>query len=315
MLRTAKITALFFLTYSYCFGQTESLSEKDTTLVIEKELGRKIEEEYKGTEDLKNDLIPDYSKEWMVTDRPHIAETPFLVPKSYFQVETGFQFQQSRPVYSRTNEVTYNTTLIRLGLSRRVEARFEMEYSGYKTTKVSNDSLLAKGNGLSGLSIGSKVFLFDGHGIVPKGTLLYGVSLPFLGSRNFRPSYTAAEIKFLFLNRILSFYEFEYNLGFQWDGNTKNTAYAYALNNEFEINHKFHFFVELYGYFYENSSTVDRFNGSFTNDHRANGGIWYLFNKNLQFDLSGGVGLSKVSPNYYFAVGLSNRLSLKGKKN
>jgi hypothetical protein len=311
MFKTAKIISLLLFSYSYSFAQV--LSEKDTSIVMEKELARKIIEEYEKQDQLKNDLVPDYSKEWMVTDRPHIAETPFLVPKSYVQIETGFQWQKSRPAYSVTNDITYNTTLVRLGLSRRVEARLEMEYAGYRTLKKSNDSLIAKANGLSGLNVGSKVFLFNGHGIVPKGTLLYGVSLPFFGTKDFRSSYTAARIEFLFLNRIARFYEFEYNLGVQWDGNTKNTAYAYAFNNELEINHKFHFFVELYGYLYENSSTDDRFNGSFTSDHRANGGIWYLFNKDFQFDLSGGVGLSKISPNYYFAVGLSNRFSVKKK--
>jgi hypothetical protein len=188
-----------------------------------------------------------------------------------------------------------------------------MDYLGSKKQMRSNDSLITNATGLSGLSVGSKVFLFDEYRIIPKATLLYWISLPFFGSKNFRAPYTTvSEIEFLFLNRITKFYEFEYNIGIQWDGNTKNAAYAYALNNEFSINNKLHFFLELYGYFYENSSNDDQFNGSYTNDHRLNGGIWYLFTKDLQFDLSGGLGLSKISPNYYFAIGLSNRLSLKG---
>jgi hypothetical protein len=305
---TILTAAIFLFNISFAIAQ-QTLT--DTSLVLPKELAQKIEEYYENRKDLKNDLVPDYSKDWMVTDRPHIAETPFLIPKSTIQIETGFQYQQTKPAALRTTDITYNTTLVRLGFSRRLEGRLEMEYAGYKTVRRSNDSTIAKAQGLSGLSVGSKVFLFDGHGVIPKTTLLYGVSLPFIGDRNFRPSYTASEIKFLFLNHITHFYEFEYNLGFQWDGNTKNAAYAYALNNEFEISRKLHFFAEVYGFFYEDSDADDRFSGSFTNDHRANGGIWYLFNKDFQFDLSGGVGLSKVSPGYYVAVGLSNRISLK----
>jgi hypothetical protein len=306
------ITSIVGLPF-YISGQTlesDRTKSEDTTIVLNKEVAKMMLEEYKKDTEIKNDLVPDYSRQWMVTDRPHIAETPYMVPKKHLQAETGFQFQNSRTTFSKTNDLTYLTALIRLGLSRRFEARVEMEYSGTKTRLLNNDSLIVNSNGLSGLHLGSKVFLFNNKGIFPKGTLLYGVSLPILGSKNFRPSYTAAEIKFLFLNRIAHFYEFEYNVGIQWDGNTKNAAYAYALNNEFEITQKFHCFVELYGFFNENSGKDDRFNGSFINDHRANGGIWYLFNKGLQFDLSGGVGLSKISPEYYFAVGLSSRIGL-----
>ena len=311
-----KNTPILFLIFFFCFesaAQTVLQNEKDTTIILDKELARQILKEYSTRTELKRDLIPDYSKEWMVTDRPHIAETPILVPKNFLQLETGFQFQKSKSASYSTNDFTYNTSLIRWGLGRRVEARFQMDYLGQKNYLRSNDSLIANTNGLSGLSIGSKVFLFDEKGILPKGTLLYWVSLPVLASKNFRTPYTtASEIEFLFLNKISDFYELEYNVGLQWNGNTRNAAYAYALNNEFSLNDKFHFFLELYGYFYENSGPNDQFNGRYTNDHRVNGGIWYLFNKDLQVDISGGAGLSKISPSYYIAVGLSKRLKANG---
>ncbi|MBC7451197.1 MAG: transporter [Cytophagales bacterium] len=302
--------AFFILLSVNAFSQNTTHSDADTLILMNKEIARKLLKEYENTKELKNDLVPDYSKDWMVTDRPHVAESPTLVPKSFAQLETGFLYQKTKTNVTNTTDITYNTSLIRIGLSRRFEARIEMSYEVTKTFNISNDSVTTNTNGLSGLNLGSKVFLFDGHGIIPKGTLLYGISLPFIGSKEYRPSYSAAEIKFLFLNRINHFYEFEYNVGAQWDGNTLNTAYAYALNNEFELSEKLHCFAELYGYFYENSGSDDRFNGTFTNDHRANAGFWYLFNENLQLDISGGIGLSKISPNYYFAVAFSNRLKM-----
>lgn len=298
---------LILLTTSLCFAQN------DTTIILDKKAAKEFLEYQKYVDDSKHDLVPDFSEEWIITDRPHVAETPHLVPKGYFQWETGFQLQQSRTDLIKTKDITYNTTLIRLGLSRRIEARLEMDYFGTKSNRRSDDSLLQKSNGLSGLTVASKVFLFQQNGLIPETSLLYGVSLPYPGSKDFRPSYTGSEIKFLLVNRIAKWYEFEYNLGVQWDGVTKNAAYAYALNNEFEINKRFFFFIEVYGYFYENGDKDDRFNGSFTNDHRLNGGIWYRLAPNLQLDLSGGFGLSKVSPTNYIAVGLSNRFKFKKK--
>lgn len=288
-----------------CFAQS------DTTLILDKKKAAEFQEFLRYKEDAELDLAPDLEEEWIITDRPHVAESPHLVPKGYLQWETGFQLQQGTTSNNRERDFTYNTTLVRLGISRRFEARLEMEYLGIQAKRRSDDSLLQNVKGLSGLNLGSKIFLSQQKGILPEATLLYGIFLPYPGSANFRPSYTGSEIKFLFVNRIYKWYEFEYNLGVQWDGTVKNAAYAYAFNNEFEVSRRFFFFLELYGFFVEQSDSEDKFAGSFIGDHRANGGIWYRLSKDWQFDVSGGFGLSDISPDYYVAVGLSNRFKLK----
>lgn len=289
---------------------TEPAGEGDTTIVVSKELARKILEEYSNVNEVKNDLVPDYSKMWMITDRPHIAESPFLVPKGMLQWESGFQFEHTNSGMYKTKEYTYNTTLVRLGLSRRFEARFETDYLGTRVNTSENDSLVKSTNGFSGLKLGSKVFLFDYKGWRPKGSLLYGIGLPFIGSKEYRPENMAGEIKFLFANEITHFYELEYNVGIEWQGDSKQVVFAYAFNNEFMLSQKMNFFVEFYGYLYENNGSSNQFNGTYTNDHRLDGGIWYLFSKDFQFDCSAGIGLSNASPDYFISFGLSNRFSI-----
>ena len=307
------LVLLIFMAHSAeIFAQhpTESANEGDTTIVVSKELARKLAKEYSNVNEVKNDLVPDYSKTWMVTDRPHIAETPIMVAKGYLQWETGFQVSHTNTSLSHTKDITYNTMLVRLGMSRRVEARLEMSYFGTKTTKTANDSLKINTSGLSGLNVGSKVFLFDEKGLRPKGTLLFGAALPFVGSTTYRPENTGGFMKFLFLNEITHHYELEYNIGVIWSGDSKQASYMYALNNEFMITQKFNAFLEIYGTFTENNGLDNRFNGTFINDHRMNGGFWYLFNKDLQLDISCGIGLSAASPDYYVGLGLSNRFSM-----
>jgi len=299
---------LLLLTASSAIAQNT-----DTTIVLNKEQIKEYQEFLKYKEEASHDLVPDFGEEWMITDRPHVAETPHLVPKGYFQWETGFQFQQSKTSDTRIKDVTYNTTLVRLGISRRFEGRVELEYLGTQSKRRTVDSLLQNVKGLSGINLASKIFICQQKGIIPEASLLYGIFLPYPGSPNFRPSYTGSEIKFLLVNRLFRWYEFEYNLGVQWDGITKNAAYAYAFNNEFEISQKLFFFLELYGFLYENSTSDDRFAGNFTPDNRANGGVWYRLTADWQVDLSGGFGLSKTSPDYYFAVGLSNRFRFRKK--
>jgi hypothetical protein len=289
-----------------------SVTDGDTAIVVSKEVARKILEEYKKTDEVKHDLVPDYSRKWMVTDRPHIAESPVLAAKGSLQWETGFLLAQTNTLLIHTRDITYNTMLVRLGLSRRIEGRVEMSYLGTKTSKTTYDSLKVHATGFSGLTLASKVFLVDEKGFRPNVSLLYGVSLPYIGSKTHRPENTGGFIKFLFLNAITHKYEIEYNLGMVWGGDSK-TSYAYAFNNEFMITQKFNAFLEIYGFFIENNGMDSHFDGSFIHDHRLNGGFWYLFTKDLQLDLSGGFGLSAVSPDYYFGIGLSNRFSVSKK--
>jgi hypothetical protein len=311
-----KITKLIF---SLCLSldvlslsaQDKKLSVNDTAIILDKSAAKKILEEYKNSKDLHEDLGSDLSKEGIITDRPHVAETPFLVPKSYLQWESGFQFQKSHTANSKATDFTYTNLLIRIGFSRRVEGRIMMNYLG-SSIKINQKDSVMKSTGFSGISLGSKVFLFNSKGLRPTGTILYMVALPFPGTKTFRPTHTTmAEIMFLFVNRVTRFYDFEYNLGVQWDETSQGAAYAYAFNNEFALSEKLFLFAEIYGYFYEQSDSEGRYNGSFQGDHRANGGIYYRLSRDWQIDFSGGVGLSKISPDYYLWFGLSNRIGKK----
>ncbi len=244
----------------------------------------------------------DSTKAWMVTDRPHIAETPHLTEKNYLQFELGTQYQKTS---ENMSDYTYKTSLFRYGISQRVEARLELEYLGQK--EKTQDTTTLK-HGFGGVTLGSKIALIKAQGIIPETALLYHVSLPFWGSQDFRPKNTATEIKFLFLNRITKFYEFEYNFGLQTG---EDTGYSYALNNEFEINKNLYFFAEVYGFFRENNNANNQFNGKFAEDHRFNFGVWYLFNADTQLDLSGGFGLNDMAPQHYVALGFSKRIKIR----
>ncbi|HXA01129.1 MAG TPA: hypothetical protein VNW99_04020, partial [Cytophagaceae bacterium] len=184
---------------------------------MNKQMAKRMLEEYENIKELDEDIISDFSKEGIITDRPHIAETPFLVPKNYLQWESGFQFQKSHTADAKATDFTYNNLLVRIGFSRRVEGRIVMNYLGTNVKANKKDSVI-NSTGFSGISLGSKVFLFKAKGIRPTGTILYMVALPFAGIKTFRPTHTTmAEIMFLFVNRVTHFYDFEYNLGVQWD--------------------------------------------------------------------------------------------------
>ncbi|WP_209319853.1 transporter [Ancylomarina longa] len=64
------------------------------------------------------------------------------------------------------------------------------------------------------------------------------------------------------------------------------------------MSEKLNAFAELYGFL----------PGKGKNDHRWDGGLTYEVNENLQLDISTGIGLSKVSPDFFPSLGLSIRM-------
>jgi hypothetical protein len=64
------------------------------------------------------------------------------------------------------------------------------------------------------------------------------------------------------------------------------------------ITDKLGVFVESYSFFPEDSKA----------DHRFDAGITYKFTPVVQWDISGGVGLSKNAPDSFVSTGISFRL-------
>src|SRR6476469_5110276 len=66
----------------------------------------------------------------METDRPDQTETPFLIPKRYFQTELGLTKQNE---YNKNWKILYPTALFKYGMSKRGELDVEFNYtSEYK---------------------------------------------------------------------------------------------------------------------------------------------------------------------------------------
>jgi hypothetical protein len=51
-----------------------------------------------------------------------------------------------------------------------------------------------------------------------------------------------------------------------------------------------------------------QFSSEETPDYRTDAGLLYKVTRNLQFDISGGLGITKIAPNSFIEVGVSFRL-------
>lgn len=261
-----------------------------------------------NTEGLKPiDLPLDYQEEPIATDRPDQTESPCLVPKGMFQAELGSSIESDRQDSLHASNTTYGTALWKYGLSRHIELRLITEYIGTSLRDEKNDKQLDNTKGLSSVLIGGKFFLCEEKGWIPKTSLIAHLNMPYFGEKAFLPNVICPEFRFTLQHTLSDRFSFSYNIGAEWDGIVSNTTFIYTATIGMGLLDKVGMYVEAYGFMTEQNDNNGRFNGTFTHDHRLDGGFTYQPVKDVQFDLSGGVGINAISPDYFLSVGLSFR--------
>lgn len=245
----------------------------------------------------------------IATDRPDQTECPFLVPPKMFQIETGasVEYDKDPSTSSKIKNYTYNTTLLKYGISRQWEFRFIAEYLGTKITSRTDRTLNRNVSGMNSIAVGTKIFICEERGIIPKVALLAHLELPYFGSSQFKVKHLAPRFRFSMQNTLSERFTLSYNVGGEWDGDSQNATIIYTASLGISLVRNLNMFIEAYGFMTENSNVENEFSGSFTNDHRADAGFTYLIKNNLQLDVSGGIGISKVSPDSFLSCGLSWR--------
>jgi len=231
----------------------------------------------------------------IVTDRPDQTEAPVLVPKGGLQVETGFIYEKDREGDVDATNFTYNTTLIKYGVNDHFELRLISEYLG-EVVDISESSS-AEIHGFSPLALGVKIKVSDENGFWPQAAFIGHINLR-TGSSEFSPYYTAADFRFTFAHTLSERFSLSYNLGAEWDGESPDATFIYTASVGYVISDRIGAFVEGYSFFLERGKA----------DNRIDAGLTYKFSPVVQWDISGGVGLSSNAPDSFLSTGISFRL-------
>ncbi|RZJ31532.1 MAG: transporter [Flavobacterium sp.] len=222
------------------------------------------------------------------TDRPDQTESPSIVPKGMFQMETGFEYEQAR---ADEKAIVSPTTLLKYGINENFELRLITEYSTYE---IADEKI----SGLNPIKIGVKIKMLDEKGIIPKTSFIGHLLIPDLASSDFKADYYAAEFRFTMQHSLSDKLKLGYNLGAEWDGFTPEPTFIYALTGGYSFTDKFGGYVELYGFAPQNEKA----------DHRFDGGFTYLVSNNFMIDASGGFGITENAPDYFISAGFSFRI-------
>jgi len=230
----------------------------------------------------------------IVPDRPGQTNPPDVVASGVVLFETGFQRETKTAGGIQTINYLYNTSLVRVGLMTNCELRLVVEYAGTRTDSSAQSSAL---QGFNPVSIGTKIAICPEKGIIPQTAMNVAFTLPYVGRREFRPTFLAPSFFLLMQNNLSEKLSLGYNLGLQWDGDQPNATAVYSISPSLTVAEGLSIFAEVCGFSTENSVP----------DYRADMGCAYLVNDNVQVDFSAGVGLNTVAPDSFVAFGLAWR--------
>lgn len=117
----------------------------------------------------------------LITDRPDQTESPNAMPKGFLQVETGAYYESFKDNNIKTEDFTFNTTLVRYGLLDNLELRLGWDFVEGKT-KVNGNALANVSSGFNPLLLGVKTSIAKENGYFPEIGLLGHIYLPFSAS-------------------------------------------------------------------------------------------------------------------------------------
>lgn len=222
----------------------------------------------------------------METDRPDQTESPFIVKRGYFQLESGF----NKNYISSENEYFFPTNLMKLGLSKKFEFRY------LSVLSASQQKIRFKSE-----AIGFKIFLFEEKGVLPKTSLIahyhVGDLKRDLTDLN-RLSHSFGDAVFTSQHQLSNTLSIGYNYGIEFHKDGKNEG-IFRIAPGLTIGEKMYAYIETFG-----RLPIKKYE-----DVWVDGGLAYYINNDFKLDVSAGRSIKK-SMDYYLAVGISYRFNI-----
>jgi hypothetical protein len=226
-----------------------------------------------------------------VPDRPGFATPPDIIPLNVFEFEDGIQYENSIDGIIRNQNFLFSSVLLRYGLLKNAEIRIQTDFADHITNGPDHSVIY----GFDPVTVGTKIKLLEQKSIVPNVSLLFNLTLPFIGKNDFRPDNAAPSLYLLMSNDLSEIINLCYNYGISWDGNSPVPTHFYAVCLSVNLNEKLSSFIESYGYF---NRTV---NPNFYLD----AGFAYLITNHFQTDITVAGYLNSFKNYYLFNMGFA----------
>ncbi len=232
----------------------------------------------------------------LVTDRPDQTESSISVPHKSLQIETGFSYSLNEQPLTTEKSTSLGSTLLRYGILKGVELRLGMDYSSVETYILDLPLPSVFQRGVSPTMLGAKINISEQQGWIPEMALLAHIQTSIFAS-DFSADYAVPQMILAASHTISSRFSLGYNLGIEWADNDAPPTKLYAFVAGIGLTDRISMYLETFGSF-DNVDFMSMIDGGFT----------ILILPNLQFDISGGFGVTASSPDFFIGSGISFRI-------
>jgi len=226
-----------------------------------------------------------------VPDRPGFATPPDIIHKNVFEIEEGIQYENSTDGVIRNQNFLFSSVLLRYGLSENAEIRIGTDFA-YNISDGLNHNVVY---GFNPITIGTKIKLIDQQGVVPNFSLLFNLTLPFIGKNEFRPDNAAPSFYLLMANDLSEMVNLCYNYGIIWNGSSSIPTHFYAVCLGVNLTDELSTFIESYGFLTQTTKP----------DFYLDAGFAYMVTDHLQVDLTAAGHLNSFKNYYLFNIGFA----------
>jgi hypothetical protein len=234
-------------------------------------------------------------------DRPGIADGSRVIAAGQVQLETAFQQERHVDGGARSRR-TFVPTLLRIGLTPRIEARVESNTFTHERV-TADDGAVERSAGLAPVLLGGKLALYDSRGERRRSLGAIVRVAPPSGTDAFRTAHATGDVRLagdwdfapeLSLNPNLGIARYEGS-----DGEEFSTALG-ALTLTYQPTERWNPFVDL-GY-------QSREDSGASWSLIVDAGVGYVVGRDLQLDVSAGEGVRGTTvPKPFVAAGVSLR--------
>jgi hypothetical protein len=237
--------------------------------------------------------------ETLATDRPDFTEASTTVGRGVSQLELGYTYYDDNDGANGSRSQTYPETLLRVGL---LADWFELRlgWTMIDETNVPAGGPITTTVGSSDLYVGAKLALTEQCGIFPEMALIPQMTTP-VGSAPFNEGQVLAGVNWIYAwelsDRLSTAGSSQVNHAA--DGVTGNgyTEFAQSWTVAYSIDDAWGAYAEYFVLAPLAAETVRP-------ENYLNGGVTYLVNDNLQFDVRVGAGLNNAATDFFSGAGL-----------
>ena len=223
----------------------------------------------------------------VVPDRPGYCWGAEVTPHHKVIWDHGFSYESTS---DGANTLTLSSSVLRYGLFENMELRVGTDFMMYK-----DGDALERTFGISPLTVGTKLKVYDGSGILPSIGLLAELQSPHVGSKNLLLSHLAPSMYLIFENIVTDWFGICYNVGEQWDGESATPTTFLGLSLNFNFNDQLGAFVETYNYLHPVEENL----------YMTEFGLIWLVSRRVQLDMEADFDLKDFGNYYSVGCGVS----------